>query len=285
MLPINWNSAIHYATLVQIAEAVAPSGSYGESEIDQIKAAGYTFLQGLYADDLATDIDSHMGDVVSFGFLAVSAAKELVAAIRGTDTILEWLHDGSFLMVPSPVAGAHGFTDDGFTAVYRSLRIGRPNGAVSAKDSIQNYISTGTADSVTVCGHSLGGALATLLALDVGLNTSCHALTAYTYASPRTGDHMFAKSYNAAIPSSYRIANRQDLVPKLPLILPLPYDHVDMEYELNSPPNKIYSTIACMHRLSTYLFLMGQVGPTGQVPGTDAYPLPSCCAFSGPAHI
>lgn len=75
-LPINWNTAIQYAALVKIAESVTPSGSYGEPELTQIKAAGYTFLQPLYGDDLATDIDPHVGDVVSLGFLAVSAAKE-----------------------------------------------------------------------------------------------------------------------------------------------------------------------------------------------------------------
>ncbi len=103
MLPINWESAIRYAGLVAIAESVAPSSSYGQPELDQIKTAGYAFLQTLYGDDLATDIDPHVGDVVSFGFLAVSATKELVAAIRGTDTILEWLHDAAFLMVPCPI--------------------------------------------------------------------------------------------------------------------------------------------------------------------------------------
>src|SRR5208282_1994767 len=122
MLPLNWNNAIEYAVLVKIAESVDPTGSYGDPEINEIKAAGYTFLQPIFGDDLSTDIDSHLGDVVSFGFLAVSASKELVAAIRGTDTILEWVHDASFLMVPTPIAGSHGFTEDGFTGVYRSLR-------------------------------------------------------------------------------------------------------------------------------------------------------------------
>ena len=75
MLPINWNTAIHYSLLVKIAESVPPSGSYDQSQKDQIKAAGYAFLQTLYGDDLATDIDPHIGDVVSFGFLAVSDAK------------------------------------------------------------------------------------------------------------------------------------------------------------------------------------------------------------------
>jgi hypothetical protein len=83
MLPINWNTAIQYAGLIKIGEAVPPSGEYGQAEKDQITSAGYTFLQTIYGDDLATDVDAHLGAVVSFGFLAVSAARELVAVIRG----------------------------------------------------------------------------------------------------------------------------------------------------------------------------------------------------------
>lgn len=279
MLPINWNTAIQYASLVKIAESVAPSGSYGPNEIGAIKNAGYAFLQTLYGDDLATDISPHLGDVVTFGFLAVSDAKELVVSIRGTDTILEWLHDASYLMVPSPITGSHGYTEDGFTAVYRSLRLGPAKGTSSAKDAVKGYLDAGAAASVTVCGHSLGGALATLLTLDVGLNTACHAPTAYTYASPRTGDHIFAGSFNAVIASCHRIANRQDLVPKLPPILPLPYEHVNTLYELQPPPNKINPTIPCMHHLTTYLWLMGQLA------GSTAYPLDADCVATGPAHI
>lgn len=279
MPPVNWNTAIQYANLVGIAESVSPTGSYGAAEIGQIQAAGYTFLQTIYGDDLATDVDAHLGDIVTFGFLAVSGARELVTAIRGTDTILEWLHDASYLMVPSPISGAHGFTEDGFTAVYRSLRIGQANGTPTAKDSVKGYLDTGVASSVTICGHSLGGALATLLTLDVALNTSCRAPVAYTYASPRTGDHAFAGSYNAAIPTSYRVANRQDLVPKLPPILPLPYEHVNMDCELNPPPDQIKSSIPCMHHLTTYLWLMAQLV------GSSAYPLDADCVATGTEHI
>ena len=279
MLPINWNTAIQYAGLVDIAESILPNGSYDQPAIDQIKLAGYTFLQTIYGDDLATDIDCHLGDVVTFGFLAISGAKELVAAIRGTDTILEWLHDASYLMVPSPIPGAHGYTEDGFTAVYKSLRIGPANGTLAARDSIKSYLDTGAASCVTVCGHSLGGALAKLLTFDVSLNTSCHAPVIYTFASPRVGDHIFAGSFGAAIPASYRIANRQDLVPKLPPILPLPYEHVNTLYELNPPPNKIQSTIPCMHHLTSYLWLMGQLA------GASAYSIDADCAWTRADHI
>jgi hypothetical protein len=270
-VPINWNTAIQYAVLVKIAESVDPSGSYGATEINEISTAGYTFLQTIYGDDLATDLDPHIGDVVTFGFLAVSATGELVASIRGTDSILEWLDDANFLMVPSPIAGSQGATEDGFTAVYKSLRSGPASGTQSARDSIQGYLASGAASTVTVCGHSLGGALATFLTLDVGLNTSCRTPTAYTYASPRTGDHTFAGAYNAAIASSYRIENRKDVVPKLPPPLPLLYEHVNTKYELIPPSNQVNPTLLCMHHLTTYLWLMAQQA------GASGYPLDSDC--------
>lgn len=285
MLPINWNTAIQYAVLVKIAESVAPTSSYGPNEIGAIGNAGYTFLQTLYGDDLATDMDPHIGDVVTFGFLAVSAAKELVAVIRGTDTILEWLHDASYLMVPCPIVGSHGYSEDGFTAVYRSLRIGQTNGTLAAVASIKSYLDSGSATSVTVCGHSLGGALATLLTIDVALNTSCHAPTAYTFASPRTGEHLFAAAFNATVASHYRIVNRQDLVPKLPPLLPLPYEHVNTFFELVPPPDKINPTIPCMHHLTTYLWLMSQQAATGQTAPVNTYQLDADCVATGPAHI
>ncbi|MGA7629118.1 MAG: lipase family protein [Terriglobales bacterium] len=285
MLPINWNTAMQYAILVKIAESVAPTSSYGPNEIGAIANAGYTFLQTLYGDDLATDIDPHIGDVVTFGFLAVSPTKELVAAIRGTDTILEWMHDASYLMVPCPIAGSHGYSEDGFTAVYRSLRIGQANGTPVAVASMKSYLDSGSATSVTICGHSLGGALATLLTIDVALNTSCHAPTAYTFASPRTGEHLFAGSFNASIPTHYRIVNRQDLVPKLPPILPLPYEHVNTFLELVPPPAAINPTIPCMHHLTTYLWLMSQQALAGETGAGTAYQLDADCVSTGPAHI
>jgi hypothetical protein len=51
-----------------------------------------------------------------------------------------------------------------------------------------------------------GSALATLLAPDVAANTIFKNPTIYTYASPRTGDALFARTYNQVLPNTYRIA-------------------------------------------------------------------------------
>ena len=270
MQPIDWKAAIQYAQLVNLAYRVLPTGD--DSEVTSALAAlNLKYLQTLYANELATDIDPHLGEVVSFGFLAVSQSGELIAAIRGTETIWEWLHDASFLMDHSPIPGITGFTEDGFTAVYKSLRIDKLPSAPTAVASIATYLSNGTASKVTICGHSLGGALATLLTADVAANTPCRTPVSYTYASPRTGDHIFANSYNALGPSTFRIANRGDLVPQLPPILPLPYEHVNTVFPLIPPPKTVNPTIPCMHILTTYLWLMGQIA------GVDAGSLDVKC--------
>lgn len=269
MIPIDWNVAVKYAKLVQLAESIPPAGD--DDKLKQaITNAGYTYLETLWANELSTDINPHAGEIVSFGFLALSAANELVASIRGTDTILEWIHDASFLLVTSPISGLVGMTEDGFTAIYRGLRTGKAVGSTSAVAAIKSHLTAGAAKTVTVCGHSLGGALATLLTADVALNTPCRAPAGYTYASPRTGEHLFANGYNAAVPTSYRVVNRMDLVPQLPPILPLPYEHVNTKFELVPPAGKVKQNLLCMHHLTTYVWLMEQLAG-----GTD--PLDADC--------
>jgi hypothetical protein len=119
-----------------------------------------------------------------------------------------------------------------------------------------------TVTSLTICGHSLGGALATLLALDAAANGPLpfDTPTVYTYASPKTGDPLFVTTYDHVVPNTTRIANRVDLVPKLPL--PPLYDHVLGLFELNPvklgvPPKVLVKfDIPCEHFMNTYLHLL-----------------------------
>jgi Lipase (class 3) len=271
MSAVNWKTAIDYARLVQIAESVNPQAGYSANNKATIDALGYTFLETLYGNELSTDVDPHAGETVTYGFLAVSkgANGELVAIVRGTDTIEEWVHDACFLMVPNPIHPGAGWTEDGFTDIYRSLRVGRNLDALTAVQSIIAYLHTGSAKAVTISGHSLGGALATLLTLDVALNSECRAPVLYSFASPRVGDHQFAGAFDAAVAKSYRVYNRADLVPNLPPILPLPYEHTQTPCELVPPIGVIEPTIACEHHLTSYLWLMQQ-----QVdPKVDPYPV------------
>jgi len=273
MPAIDWKVAVHYAQLVNIAYTVAPNADYTDDTKAAIQAAGYQFVEALYGNELATDVDPHLGQTVTYGFLAQSPAGELVAAIRGTVTILEWLHDAAFLFVPNPIHAGGGLTEDGFTAIYRSLRAGKDPNAPAAISAITGLVGAGSVKTLTVTGHSLGAALATLLALDVALNSGTPQLSVYTYASPRVGELFFQHTYDGVAPDTYRVHNRPDLVPKVPFF---PYVHVGNDIELVPPFDSINRTLECWHSLDTYLWLMDQ-----QAGGSTFKPRPDC---QGPAY-
>ena len=81
--------------------------------------------------------------------------------------------------------------------------------------------------SVWVTGHSLGGAVATLCALDIKsvLNVDPNV---YTYGAPRVGNKGFAQFYDLLVPNTFRIVNGHDLVPRVPIIA-LGFYHVSTE--------------------------------------------------------
>ena len=63
-------------------------------------------------------------------------------------------------------------------------------------------------------GHSLGGALATLAAYDIRkqlikAGRSSVEVCCYTFGAPRTGNHAFARDYNAVVPDTWSIINSQ----------------------------------------------------------------------------
>src|SRR4051812_27943104 len=84
----------------------------------------YGIISSIYANELATDASPEGNNrPVSMGFVAQDAAGDVVVVIRGTQTFLEWVHDAAYDQVPFAVAGIGvGFTEDGFTGMYRSLR-------------------------------------------------------------------------------------------------------------------------------------------------------------------
>ena len=272
------NQAILYAQLVNAAYAVDPADVTNHAgQIVNVGAANYQVVTSIFANDLATDMNPERGKArVSIGLvLQAAAAGDVVIAVRGTEGIQEWVHDAEFLLEKCPFLAGAGHTEDGFTAMYLSM--------TTAPDPISPSLTRWLSapkfprpvTSLTICGHSLGAALATLLALDVAVNTPYKNPVVYTYASPRTGGPLFASTYNQAVPNTFRIAGRLDLVPKLPL--PPLYEHVNTLYELNSvqlgiPPKiLIKPELACLHVLASYLFLLSRLA------GGTILPLQPAC--------
>jgi Lipase (class 3) len=256
--------AIQFGQLVNATYATPP-GDLANKAGQALSAGGvdYTVVTTIYANDLATDMNpGRVDDDVSIGLICQERKTGDVAiAIRGTEGTLEWIHDADFLQVPCPFLAGAVHTEDGFTEMYESLRTAAAPDGATVVTAFAKLPFPQPVGSVTICGHSLGGALATLLALDMAANTTFTDPAVYTYASPRTGDSLFASTYDQVVKNSYRVANRLDVVPALPP--PLGYEHVLTRYDLNPirlvplPPKVLVKySLLCEHSLATYLYLL-----------------------------
>jgi len=263
---IDLNRAVEFGLLVKAAEDILPASTANEAgRIIQSQLGGVdtplTVLTSVFANDLATDINPQRGNlIVSFGLILQTPNHDIVVVLRGTQGVWEWAHDAEFLLVKCPFLSDGGQTEDGFTAIYNSLRVDTNPDSSTAVEALADLAAKGQISSVTLCGHSLGAAIATLLALDLAANTKLNNAAVYTYASPRTGDPDFARAYNQKVPNTFRVANRLDLVPNLPL--PPVYEHVSQPFELNPmqftpvPIPLVKLELACEHQMSTYLHLL-----------------------------
>lgn len=114
----------------------------------------------------------------------------------------------------------------GFVSAYLSVR-----------DRIHEYVTNSQATQYRIVGHSLGGALAKLCAVDLDYNFGKHTegkkieIEAYTFGAPKVGNKAFVDSYNARVPNTYRIVNGWDAVPNL-LRMWQGYRHTDKLVQL-----------------------------------------------------
>jgi lipase (class 3) len=221
-----------------------------------------------------------------------------IVAIRGTEGLAEWFDDAVCQLVHFSQVPSAGLVAKGFDQIYSSMKVvkytppAKRNAITAAAPetyagsfaeqleqlAISREAERGVAPSLTegrgrvrrptiVTGHSLGSALATLFVLENDSKGKFDISTLCTFASPKVGNLDFVDRFNQLPITSWRLVNTKDVVPDLPLHLPLlfPYDHVDTEYSFNSS-GSAKNNPACWHSMDTYLHWLD---PTHQV-------LPEC---------
>lgn len=240
------------------------------------------------------------------GYVAVSddetsarlGRRDIVVSWRGTVTKLEWLSDLTDIQrsvvaegIPSPdrfsraLAGFLDlYTDKNKKSAHRFARYSaREQAMAEVRRLVALYAEERGEDlSISVTGHSLGSALATLSAYDLAelglnrVNDKRVPVCVYSYGGPRVGNRDFKERFEAALGlKCIRVMNVHDVVPKVPGVvinenspdflarigaaIPWNYTHVGVKVELDhkkSPFLKDTSDISCYHNLEAHLHLL-----------------------------
>ncbi|KAK4797537.1 hypothetical protein SAY86_029863 [Trapa natans] len=175
----------------------------------------------------------------------VLGRRDIVVAWRGTVKDLEWTEDLEFNLVSASemlIEDDHGRVSDhdpkvhaGWYSIYTSADPGSRFCKMSARDQVLREIKRlmekfkNEEVTITLTGHSMGAALATLNAVDIVANRfnepqtttqrkAC-PVTAIVFASPKLGDSgfrdLFSKLENLHI---LRVTNDPDIIPLYPLL-------------------------------------------------------------------
>jgi triacylglycerol lipase len=171
---------------------------YGHPEDAFVVPAGFAVRSGFIAHSLNRVWEP-------FGFI-IESSDEVVVAFRGTSSTSDWLSDALATQIEYPYAKNAGLTHRGFTQIYQT-----------ARDQIMTSLrGTDPRKRLFVTGHSLGGALAVLCAMDMSCNSAFRTPILYTYGAPRAGSPAFVSAFGDRPINVNRISNLYDAVTYLP---------------------------------------------------------------------
>lgn len=145
------------------------------------------------------------GQAERFGFI-IQSEEHIIVAFRGTTTTADWISDAIATQRKFKCVSDSGLTHVGISDIYYSAR----------EQILSTLKRLSEEKALIITGHSLGGALAVLCAVDVSSNSKFNNPMVYTYGAPRVGDPVFAKKFAGTVNYSYRFNNRFDVVTHLP---------------------------------------------------------------------
>lgn len=263
-----------------------------------------------WVDDVAPDLGWMTQRSSWIGYVAVCDDKreiqrmgrrDIIIALRGTATCLEWAENMRAQLDQIPNDDSNNNNNDnnndsshgqakaecGFLSLYKTCGAHVPSLAESVVEEVRRLMEVykGESLSITVTGHSLGAALALLVADEISTCASdVPPVAVFSFGGPRVGNKAFANRMNAKNVKVLRIVNSQDVITRVPGMfvseeldqklrssriggvldmldknMPLAYSHVGAELRVDtkmSPFLKPNADVACCHDLEAYLHLV-----------------------------
>ncbi|KAK6262842.1 hypothetical protein QUC31_008658 [Theobroma cacao] len=250
-----------------------------------------------WVDDMAPNLGWMTQRSSWIGFVAVCDDKreiqrmgrrDIVIALRGTATCLEWAENFRAQLVQIPESrDPTQKVECGFLSLHKTSGAHVPSLAESVVEEVRRLIEMyqGETLSITITGHSLGAALSLLVADEL---SSCAPqvppIAVFSFGGPRVGNKGFVDRLNDKNVKVLRIVNNQDVITRVPGVFigegsqqqqrnesfsrvfnmldnnnPWAYSHVGTELRVDtkmSPYLKPNADVACCHDLEAYLHLV-----------------------------
>lgn len=174
-----------------------------------------TFRDAEYINDASTGTQVGISSAA-----APDGTRDIYITFAGTKSRTDWLktniriedvkYPRAWLCGSPKKEEENAMVHAGFLAAYASIR-------EKVWDLVSDFIlRTAASGRVIICGHSLGGAVATIASMDLmcklepAQKPKTHVVS---FGSPHVGDASFARLFNSRIPHSDRVVTVYDPVP------------------------------------------------------------------------
>jgi hypothetical protein len=156
--------------------------------------------------------------------------KSIFVSFRGSVNTQNWIANIHFSQI-QPYNNTDISVEKGFYNLFTNLKPYVING-------IQDVSKKYNTKDLLITGHSLGGALSTLLAFELLYVENIDMnIKLITFGCPRIGNHDFVSIFNSFSVYSNRITHYYDIVPHIPQQF-LKYDHISKEIWYNEENNE-----------------------------------------------
>jgi len=205
----NTDGTKDFDVALDLADNAAPRDFAAEAEVEAAAARRAASAAAIYAKKAAEAAARTITPPTTT--TTTERSNEIWVSFRGSNNKKDTIADIKAILKPWPYNSKIGEVHMGFLQQYSQVR-------ESIKQDVLQLISAGY-KTLHFTGHSLGGALAELAAMDAAEYTQGTGLTTLTlmsFGAPDPADEAWVANYNKRIKLSTRVVYESDLVPCVP---------------------------------------------------------------------